>query len=202
MRRNLLRFAILFLVVVFVIAGWGLLIWQGRQTAQVIATNGDLIRLHVLANSDDAFDQELKLKVRDGVIAYLAPYLGEVESADDARDIIAVHKPNIISTAQEVVNKNGATYVVQMQTGMFPFPVKSYGTIVLPAGKYEAVRILLGQAEGKNWWCVLFPPLCFVDGTQATATMAMTAQRASAKEGAPAVEYRWKIVEWWHSKSQ
>ena len=202
MRRNLLRFAILFLVVVFVITGWGLLIWQGRQTAQVIATNGDLIRLHVLANSDDAFDQQLKLKVRDGVIAYLSPYLGEVASADDARSIIVVHKPNIISVAQEVVAKNGAPYVVQMQTGMFPFPMKSYGNLVLPAGKYEAIRILLGQAEGKNWWCVLFPPLCFVDGTQATATMAMTAQRASAKEGAPIVEYRWKIVEWWHSKSQ
>jgi len=195
MRKNLLRFSIVLLIGFFVIAGWGMFIWQARQSATVSVPNGDLIRLHVLANSDSPEDQQLKLKVRDTVIAYLAPYLGKAGSAEEARSIIRSRKAEIIAAAQEVVRENGAAYGVDLQEGIFDFPVKAYGDLVLPAGKYEAVRILLGDAQGKNWWCVLFPPLCFIDVANATAVPGVKMD-GDKKAAAAKVELRWKFVEW------
>jgi len=84
-----------------------------------------------------------------------------------------------------------------LQEGMFDFPIKAYGDLVLPAGKYEAVRILLGEAQGKNWWCVLFPPLCFIDAANATAIPGVAAKNDNDKKDDVAkVELRWKFVEW------
>lgn len=195
MRKNLLRLSIVLLIGCFIIAGWGMLIWQARQSAAVSIPNGDLIRLHVLANSDKPQDQQLKLKVRDAVIAYLAPYLGKAESTEEARSVIHSRKEEIIAAAQAVVKENGAAYSVDLQEGMFEFPVKAYGDLVLPAGKYEAVRILLGDAQGKNWWCVLFPPLCFIDAANATAVPGVKMEN-DKKADAGKVELRWKFVEW------
>jgi stage II sporulation protein R len=180
----------------FIISGWGMLIWQARQSAAVTVPNGDLIRLHVLANSDHPEDQELKLKVRDAVIAYLAPFLSKAGSAVEAREMINARKHEIIATAQEVVRNNGAAYNVDLQEGIFEFPVKAYGDLVLPAGKYEAVRILLGEAQGKNWWCVLFPPLCFIDAANATAVPGVAKIENEKKADSAKVELRWKFVEW------
>lgn len=197
MRKNLLCLGSILLIGCFIITGWGLLIWQARQSAAVTVPNGDLIRLHVLANSDYPQDQQLKLKVRDAVIAYLAPYLGQVGSAAEARQIITARKEEIVAAAQDVVRANGANYDVQLQEGMFDFPIKAYGDLVLPAGKYEAVRILLGEAQGKNWWCVLFPPLCFIDAANATAVPGVAAKNDNDKKDDVAkVELRWKFVEW------
>ncbi len=195
MRKNLLRLSIVLLIGCFIIAGWGMLIWQARQSAAVSIPNGDLIRLHVLANSDKPQDQQLKLKVRDAVIAYLAPYLGKAESTEEARSVIHSRKEEIIAAAQAVVKENGAAYSVDLQEGMFEFPVKAYGDLVLPAGKYEAVRILLGDAQGKNWWCVLFPPLCFIDAANATAVPGVKMEN-DKKADADKVELRWKFIEW------
>lgn len=195
MRKNLLRLSIVLLIGCFIIAGWGMLIWQARQSAAVSIPNGDLIRLHVLANSDKPQDQQLKLKVRDAVIAYLAPYLGKAESTEEARSVIHSRKAEIIAAAQTVVKENGAAYSVDLQEGMFDFPVKAYGDLVLPAGKYEAVRILLGDAQGKNWWCVLFPPLCFIDAANATAVPGVKMEN-DKKADAGKVELRWKFIEW------
>ncbi|WP_312200183.1 stage II sporulation protein R [Anaerospora hongkongensis] len=195
MRKNLLRLSIVLLIGCFIIAGWGTLIWQARQSAAVSIPNGDLIRLHVLANSDKPQDQQLKLKVRDAVIAYLAPYLGKAESTEEARSVIHSRKAEIIAAAQAVVKENGAAYSVDLQEGMFDFPVKAYGDLVLPAGKYEAVRILLGDAQGKNWWCVLFPPLCFIDAANATAVPGVKMEN-DKKADAGKVELRWKFIEW------
>lgn len=195
MRKNLLRLSIVLLIGCFIIAGWGMLIWQARQSAAVSIPNGDLIRLHVLANSDKPQDQQLKLKVRDAVIAYLAPYLGKAESTEEARSVIHSRKAEIIAAAQAVVKENGAAYSVDLQEGMFDFPVKAYGDLVLPAGKYEAVRILLGDAQGKNWWCVLFPPLCFIDSANATAVPGVKMEN-DKKADAGKVELRWKFIEW------
>ncbi len=202
MRRNILSVTFCVLMSVFIITGWGLFIWQGRESAEVAATNGDLIRLHVLASSDSAADQAVKLQVRDAVIAYLTPYFAGIHSADAAHQIIENHKPELLAVAQSVVNKSSHPYGVQIETGVFQFPIKSYGNLVLPAGKYEAVRILLGEAQGKNWWCVLFPPLCFVDGTQATAVPAMVKQVGSGDHERRSVEFRWKIAEWWKLRTE
>ena len=130
------------------------------------------------------------------MIAYLGPYLEGITEKSAAEEIVFVHKQKLIAVATEVIASNGATYPVDLQIGMFDFPIKSYGSLVLPAGKYEAVRVLIGQGEGKNWWCVLFPPLCFIDITNATAIPGKGLTDNNIQPEAR-VEFKSKIAELW-----
>ena len=127
---------------------------------------GKLIRFHVIANSDDKVDQELKLEVRDSVLEYVSPKLINSKSIEESRKIINNEDENIKKIAQTVINKNGFKYSVATTLSKEYFPVKTYGNITLPQGEYEAYRILIGSGNGQNWWCVMFPPLCFVDITK------------------------------------
>ena len=122
-----------------------------------------LIRFHVLANSDSEEDQQLKLKVRDAVIDYLQPKLRDSKSINESERIILEEEGNLINICRDVVEKNGYNYDVHIDLGYSKFPTKQYSSVVLPAGEYKALRILIGKGQGKNWWCVMFPPLCFVD---------------------------------------
>ena len=122
-----------------------------------------LIRFHVLANSDSDEDQELKLKVRDEIIKYLQPMLKQSKSLEQSEQIILSESENIKNIGENIIKENGYTYEVEVKLEYNNFPAKQYSNIVLPAGEYKALRILIGEAEGKNWWCVMFPPLCFVD---------------------------------------
>lgn len=122
-----------------------------------------LIRFHVIANSDSDEDQQLKLKVKNKVIEYLYPYLSESKSLDDSRQIIKDNMDEVKTLTQEVIKEEGYNYDVNLQLSRENFPDKSYGNIVLPQGNYEAFRIIIGKGKGRNWWCVMFPPLCFVD---------------------------------------
>ena len=126
-----------------------------------------LIRFHVIANSDSDEDQQLKLKVKNKVIEYLYPYLSESKSLDDSRQIIKDNMDEVKMLAEEVIREEGYNYKVNIQLSRENFPDKSYGNIVLPQGNYEAFRIIIGEGEGRNWWCVMFPPLCFVDESKA-----------------------------------
>jgi stage II sporulation protein R len=185
----------------FITAGWGLL-FQENQDRPGRTDNAELIRLHILANSDSPEDQQVKLQVRDAVNNYLSPLLRQVTTAGSARKIVTDRREDILEVARAVVQRSGASYPVALETGWFDFPLRSYGTLVLPAGKYEAVRILLEAAQGSNWWCVLFPPLCFVDATGAVAVPAATAT-AGDKPAEPVdgkVQLRWKILELWEGK--
>ncbi|MGV8980016.1 stage II sporulation protein R [Clostridium sp.] len=133
-----------------------------------------LIRFHVIANSDDKIDQELKLKVRDAVLKYVSPKLVECKSIEQSRAIINSEDKNIKKIAQGVINKNGFKYSVVTTLSQENFPVKTYGNITLPQGKYEAYRIIIGNGSGQNWWCVMFPPLCFVDITKGNVSYEKT----------------------------
>ena len=198
MRRSLRRQCGLFSIVVVIMIGWFFLGYQEHRNTPVSSGHEDLIRLHVLANSDSSADQQLKLKVRDALIAYLEPYLESVTTKPAAKQIILEHKENLIKVAKQVVFTNEADYPVDLEVGIYDFPIKSYGNLVLPAGKYEAVRILIGKAEGKNWWCVLFPPLCFIDITNATATSLPSEKIANQKdEQEMKIELKSKIAELW-----
>lgn len=181
----------------FIIVGWGFLALQGKESLPVSVGKEDLIRLHVLANSDGTEDQRLKLKVRDAVIAYLAPYLEAANNKEAAKKVVVEHQQELITISKEVLSKNGAQYPVNVEIGMFDFPIKAYGNLVLPAGKYEAVRILIGKAEGKNWWCVLFPPLCFIDITNATAIPKQQSYEDNQEQQDGKIEFRSKLVELW-----
>jgi stage II sporulation protein R len=125
-----------------------------------------LIRFHVIANSDSVEDQALKLKVRDKVLEYISPKLKESNSIEASRKILKENDENIIKICETVIKNNGYVYGVKTTLSEENFPVKSYGNITLPQGNYEAYRILIGSGNGKNWWCVMFPPLCFVDITK------------------------------------
>lgn len=126
-----------------------------------------VIRLHVIANSDTAEDQALKLKVRDSIIKNLQSNLSETASVRDARRQIIARIPQIQQKAQETVAEAGYGYPVKVTLGNQYFPVKDYGDLRFPAGNYEALCVRIGSAAGHNWWCVLFPSLCFVDETHA-----------------------------------
>lgn len=118
-------------------------------------------RLHIIANSDSAADQALKLQVRDGVVAYLTPLLAEAETREQAEEIVVASLAQLEALAAGITADFG--YGAKAEVGRFDFPAKRYGEIYLPAGEYQALRLRLGEAAGHNWWCVLFPPLCFVD---------------------------------------
>jgi len=124
-----------------------------------------VVRFHVIANSDSSADQELKLAVRDEVLAYLRPELESVQDKETAAQIIQSRLPQIEEVAAGVLRSQGCSDQVKAYYGVFDFPARTYGDKTFPAGKYEALRVVLGAGEGKNWWCCLFPPLCYVDLT-------------------------------------
>ena len=122
-----------------------------------------VFRLHVIANSDEKEDQELKLKVRDNVLSYMNKICENTTSKEDAILIANKHIDEFKEIALNTIHENGYDYSVNIRIGNFSFPTKTYGDISLPAGYYDALRIEIGEANGQNWWCVMFPPLCFVD---------------------------------------
>ena len=125
----------------------------------------NVFRLHVIANSDSKEDQNLKYIVRDNVLDYVAQISTTASSKEDIINILQNHLTEIEAIALDTIRKNGFDYSVCVEIGNFSFPTKKYGDIILPPGYYDALRIKIGEAEGQNWWCVMFPPLCFVDVT-------------------------------------
>ncbi len=121
------------------------------------------LRLRIIANSDSPKDQQLKREVRDAVIVKVGGMLKDVKSESAAEQDVKKRIPEIDNLAAEIVKQHGYQYAVQTEVGKVPFPTKQYGNMVYPAGTYEALRIVIGKGQGQNWWCVLFPPLCFVD---------------------------------------
>nr|WP_180703723.1 stage II sporulation protein R [Romboutsia ilealis] len=122
-----------------------------------------LIRFHVIANSDSDEDQNLKLKVRDAIIDYLQPKLLESESIEESESIIKKEYAELEKISKNIILENGYNYDIQVGIDYSEFPTKQYSNVILPAGEYKALRIIIGEGKGKNWWCVMFPPLCFVD---------------------------------------
>jgi stage II sporulation protein R len=141
----------------------------------------DSVRLRIIANSDSEADQTLKRQVRDEIIKAVADEVRGIDNPNDARQAIQKALPKFNEIARRVVKEKGYSYSVTTDYGMVPFPTKLYGDKVYPAGEYEALRIRIGEAKGQNWWCVLFPPLCFVD----TANGDAVAKPMDAKQSAP-----------------
>lgn len=125
----------------------------------------NVFRLHVITNSDSEEDQNLKLKVRDNVIKYMNTLCSKTTSKEEAIEIANAHLNEFKEIALNTIKENGYNYDVNISIDNVFFPTKTYGDISLPEGYYDALRIKIGKAEGKNWWCVMFPPLCFVDVT-------------------------------------
>ena len=127
-----------------------------------------IIRLHVIANSNDAEDQALKLKVRDGIIAYMDQQ-DDLTTTEETREYLRSDLDRLETIANGIIASEGYDYTAKAKLGIRYIPEKTYGDITFPAGNYEALNITLGEGEGENWWCVLFPPLCLLDEGTITA---------------------------------
>lgn len=127
----------------------------------------EIIRFHVIANSDSDEDQNLKLQVKDGISEYMGNLLKNADSIEETRDIITNNLSEIKRRAEAIIKEEGHNETVKAYLTTCYYPIKKYGDYVFPAGDYEALRIEIGKAQGKNWWCVLYPDLCFVEGTYA-----------------------------------
>ena len=124
-----------------------------------------VFRLHVIANSDSKEDQELKYKLRDKVLEYMNSIAQNCTSKQEIIELVTTHKDDFQTIAKQVIIDNGYDYNINIYIGEFDFPTKNYGDISFPAGTYDSLRIEIGESKGQNWWCVMFPPLCFVDVT-------------------------------------
>lgn len=127
--------------------------------------SNNVFRLHVIAHSDSTEDQNLKYLVRDEIISYMNTICNNATDKTEAMKIASEHQETFYKIAKQVIIDNGYDYDVKIEIGNFNFPTKNYGDITLPAGNYDALKIEIGEAKGQNWWCVMFPPLCFVDVT-------------------------------------
>lgn len=160
-----------------------------------------VIRLHVLANSDSAEDQALKLRVRDRILKDGRELFKNAKSEEETRRILSENRDFLENSARDEIFSAGYDYPVALNMGKYDFPMKVYENYAFPSGEYEAVRVEIGKAEGQNWWCVMFPPLCFVDGTvdeekaEETLRSALTADEFDVISASGGVDLRFKVVD-------
>ena len=183
MKKKLLPiFFIVFLLIIYI-----LLCINSYVNAVSNNISSSVFRLHVIANSDSVEDQSLKYKVRDKILEYTNTLI-DVNS-NSKEEVINIVNQNIAilkKVAQNTVYENGFNYNVNISIGNFYFPTKYYGDISLPAGYYDALRVEIGNAKGQNWWCVMFPPLCFVD---VTSGIVPDDSKENLQENLPGEEY-------------
>jgi len=175
--------------------------------------SSSVIRFHCLANSNSTADQTLKLEVRDRVLAEIEPMVSQSKSKEETVEILEKSINEMRQVALQTVKENGKDYDVRVSLENCSFPMKNYGDAVFPAGNYDALRVEIGAAEGKNFWCVVFPPLCFVDegceqldsGTKEELKNILTQEEYSiivAAENDEEIvpEIKFKVVEWWQER--
>jgi stage II sporulation protein R len=188
------RFIIIIFILISLILSGGVIPRDGIS----VGDSDELIRLHVLANSDSEADQALKYKVKDAIVKEMAVKFSSSKSINESRNILLTSLPQVEDIARATLRESGSGYDVKTQYGRFFFPTKYYGSFSLPAGQYEAVRVIIGEGKGANWWCVLFPPLCFVpteetgDSSEAKNSYALNTPERFKKEN---VRVSFKIVE-------
>lgn len=162
---------------------------QGRQQA----ISGELVRLHVIAASDSEYEQSLKLRVRDDVLSYLSPRLDGAEDTGQAQIIIKSELDNIKAAAE----KSAEGRDIQVSLSEEYYPTREYETFALPAGRYQSLRVIIGEGEGHNWWCVVFPPLCIDAAEQRKAIDAMDEADRGIITEAEGYEIKFRLVELW-----
>lgn len=156
---------------------------MGGWTAEAVPPR--VLRLHVIAHSDDPADQALKLRVRDAVLPLLADAVAGAAGPDEAMERVEARRAVIEGRARQVIRAAGYPYGVRVETGRFPFPARRSGDTVYPAGTYDAVRVVIGDGRGRNFWCVLFPGLCVLTGDNGPAGNAPDRAVAAAEASAP-----------------
>ena len=151
------------ILLTFLLFAYVFLSAQSYATAISNNLSTAVFRLHVLANSNSEEDQNLKLKVRDSLLNYMNGLCSNCSTKQEAISIANEHKDDFQKIAEQTIKENGYDYTAKINIDNFYFPTKNYGDISLPAGYYDALRVEIGEAKGRNWWCVMFPSLCFID---------------------------------------
>ena len=163
-----------------------------------------VFRLHIIANSDSEEDQNLKYKVRDNIISYMNNICKNTSSKEDTIKFAQKHIEDLKKIADYTIIENGFNYTANVEIGSFKFPTKNYGDISLPSGYYDALEIKLGSNSGQNWWCVLYPSLCFVDISSGTVPESSKEELKSTlsdeeyaliSEDTPIYDFKFKLVE-------
>ena len=162
---------------------------QARQES----ISGSLVRLHVLAVSDDSNEQRIKLNVRDSVLSYISPKLEDAESPDEAKRIISSELDGIKSAAETAAEGRPVKVTLTQEY----YPTRDYGSFSLPAGRYESLRVILGEGEGHNWWCVVFPPLCLTAAESDSAVESLDGETRGIVTEEDGYEYKFRILELW-----
>lgn len=159
-----------------------------------------VLRLHVIANSDSDFDQSLKLKVRDALLDTGAQLFSGEVTAKSAQETAENEIAKLEEAARQVLKENDCDDSVKIEVGESYFPTRTYESVTLPAGKYEAVKVIIGEGKGHNWWCVMFPPMC-LPAAQGDVKLddVLSADAVKLVGESPKYEVRFKIVEWWQS---
>ena len=166
-------------------------VWASARSR---ALSEGLIRLHVLAVSDDETEQQIKLAVRDSVLAYLEPELDGAADVNSARDIISENLDGIRSAAEEAAEGRPVTVTLSREF----YPTRDYGSFSLPAGSYESLRVVLGEGEGHNWWCVVFPPLCLSAAEAEDALETLGQDSAMLLTGdSDGIVFKFRLLELW-----
>ena len=159
----------------------------------------DVVRLHVVANSNGAEDQAVKLLVRDAVLEEAARWYQGAGSMEEASSQLCTHLQSIAGAARQVLGEQGVSYSATAQMTEMYFPTRDYGDFRLPAGRYRTLRVTLGEGAGKNWWCVVFPSLCLPAATQEEALLTLPEGERQVVEGGRDVQVKLKAVELWES---
>lgn len=162
---------------------------QAKQSS----LSSSLVRLHVIAVSDDEYEQALKLRVRDGVLSYISPKLRDVKSAQQAQEIIKSELDGIKAAAESSAEGRSVEVTLSQEY----YPTRNYEKFSLPAGKYQSLRVILGEGEGHNWWCVVFPPLCISAAEQEQAVESMSEDMRDIVTEEDGCEYKFRILELW-----
>ena len=160
--KSKINFILILIILIFI---YIFLLSINYTQAVSLNLSDSVFRLHIIANSDSSDDQNLKLKVRDNIIDYMNTLTENTSNKDEVISIASNHLNTFKEIALNTIKDNGYNYNVNIEIGNFYFPTKSYSNISFPAGNYDALKIEIGKAIGQNWWCVLFPPLCFVNST-------------------------------------
>lgn len=160
----------------------------------------NVLRLHVIANSDSDEDQKLKLAVRDAVLSAGSPLFDGEVNTKNAAEIAKSETKYLEQAAQAVIDENGFDYGVKIEVGKSRFPTRVYEDVTLPAGEYTAVRVILGKGEGHNWWCVMFPPMC-LSAAEGDASLSdvLSQDALELTRSGKKYEVKFKLIEWYEN---
>ncbi|MGJ0846838.1 stage II sporulation protein R [Tissierella praeacuta] len=153
----------------------------------------EIIRFHIRANSDKEEDQALKLKIRDEILKEMKEKFKYTKTLEESREVIRANMKEMKDITERVIQKEGKDYDVAITLDQDNFPTRKYGNLVLPSGEYETLLITLGEGKGQNWWCIMFPPLCFVDITHSVAYN--VEKELDTKIEEPQLKLKWKTAE-------